>query len=140
MNNQPARKKWPESAPYIDAIKAFDAALTRAARDEAFRHRVTSSPASAKAAVAEIGNIDIPDDRVIVFYEPQAPKSDAAPSALGAENVAAQMEAAVPVPMAGSSSSENVHVFYLPPLNPEDTTTEYKYEEFFMCCYDQWLR
>jgi hypothetical protein len=128
MNDQPVQKKWPETAPYNDAINAFSAALTRGARDEVFRKRLTSSPDSAKAAVAEIGNIDIPDDRVIVFYEPQPPKAAAVEKASARKQVAA----------GGSTSSENIHVFYLPPLNPEDTTTEYKYAEFFMCCYDQW--
>ena len=78
MNGTPARKKWPETAPYNDAIDAFDKALTRAGWDESFRKRLTDSPVSAKAAVAEIGEIDIPDDRVIVFYETQGPKPAAA--------------------------------------------------------------
>ena len=131
---QTARKKWPETAPYNDAIKAFDAALTRAARDKKFRDRLTASPASAKEAVADIGNIDIPADRVIVFYEPKAPKVvGIAQAESNGQGIAAKASS-------GSTSSENVHVFYLPPLNENDTTTEYKYETYFMCCYDQWLR
>jgi hypothetical protein len=133
MNDAPAGKKWPETAPYNDAIVVFDKALTRAGWDEAFRKRLTDSPASAKAAVAEIGEIDIPDNRVIVFYEPQGPKRPAAdkagPRAMVAAGAAGE-----------SQSSENVHVFYLPPFNKDDQSKKYTYEQFFMCCYDPWLR
>ena len=133
MNDTPNQKKWPETAPYNDAIDAFDKALTRAGWDEAFRKRLTESPASAKKAVAEIGEIDIPDDRVIVFYEPQGPKPAAADKATPRTKLAAAA--------AGESqSSENVHVFYLPPLHKDDQSKKYTYEQFFMCCYDMWLR
>src|SRR5687767_13208878 len=67
MNGAPQQNKWPETAPYNAAIDAFDAALTRAGYDKAFRTRLTASPASAKAAIAELGNFTIPEDRVIVF-------------------------------------------------------------------------
>jgi hypothetical protein len=133
MDHTVARKKWPETAPYNDAIDVFDKALTRAGWDEAFRKRLIDSPASAKAAVAEIGEIDIPNDRVIVFYEPQGPKQPAAAKA--------KPHAMFGVGAAGESqSSENVHVFYLPPFNKGDQSKKYTYEEFFMCCYDSWLR
>jgi len=136
MNDTPARKKWPETAPYNDAIDAFDKALTRAGWDEAFRKRLTESPASAKATVAEIGEIDIPDDRVIVFYEAQGPKRTAA-----AAKATSPAPARFAAGTAGDSqSSENVHVFYLPPFNNGDQSKKYTYEQFFMCCYDDWLR
>lgn len=133
MSSTPARKKWPETAPYNDAIDAFDQALTRAGWDEAFRKRLTDSPASAKTAVAEIGAIDIPNDRVIVFYEPQGPKP------AGADKAAARAKSAAGAAGA-SQSSENVHVFYLPPFKQSDQSKKYTYEQFFMCCYDMWLR
>ena len=134
MNGTPARKKWPETAPYNDAIDAFDKALTRAGWHESFRKRLTDSPVSAKPAVAAIGEIDIPDDRVIVFYEAQGPK-----------RTAAAAKATAPARFAAgtageSQSSENVHIFYLPPFNKDDQSKKYTYEEFFMCCYDLWIR
>ena len=133
MRGTTNRKKWPETAPYNDAIDAFDKALTRAGWDEAFRKRLIESPASAKAAVAEIGEIHIPDDRVVVFYEPQGPKTSASNEVKGRSEPTARG--------AGQSqSSENVHVFYLPPFNKDDQSRKYTYEQFFMCCYDFWLR
>jgi hypothetical protein len=128
MNGNPEQKTWPETAPYNAAIDAFDAALTRAGHDAAFRKRLTDSPESAKAAVAEVGKISIPDDRVIVFYEPQPPKSPPA------------MAPKIARTAGDSHSSENVHVFYLPPFNEQGTEIQYTYDEFFMCCYDQWIR
>jgi hypothetical protein len=133
MNITPTRKKWPETAPYNDAIDAFDKVLSRAGWDEVFRKGLTESPASAKKAVAEIGEIDIPDDRVIVFFEPQGPKPAPADQAKRGTMSAAGDAGA-------SQSSENVHVFYLPPLNKDDQSKKYTYEQFFMCCYDAWLR
>jgi hypothetical protein len=126
---------WPERAPYNAAIEAFDAALTRAAWDLSFRQRLLKSPDSAKAAVAEEGHINIPATKVIVFYEPQPPKSDSPKSASTAGS------AYVPVALqTESKSNENVHVFYLPPFKENDRTKHYKYEDYFMCCYDEWTR
>src|SRR5712691_1506102 len=87
----PAKQKqapaqWPESAPYDAAIEAFDAALTRAGWDLEFRQRLIKTPDSAKEAVAEIGNITIPASKVIVFYEAQTAKPDAARSATAQDN------------------------------------------------------
>src|SRR5439155_25684893 len=48
---------------------AFTAALTEAGRNGTFRTRLTTSCDSAKQAVSEIGNIDIPTEVVIVFHE-----------------------------------------------------------------------
>jgi hypothetical protein len=130
-----AEVAWPEKAPYNAAIQAFDAALTRAGWDSSFRQRLIKSPDSARAAVAEEGHINIPASKVIVFYEAQPPKSDAAKSALAEENayiaVGLQTE---------SKSNEDVHVFYLPPFKENDKTKQYRYENYFMCCYDQWRR
>jgi hypothetical protein len=126
---------WPETAPYNAAIHAFDAALTRASWDLSFRQRLVKSPDSAKAAVAEEGHIKIPPSKVIVFYEAQPPKPDATKSALVEQNayiaVALQSE---------SKSNENIHVFYLPPFKENDKTKHYRYEDYFMCCYDSWNR
>ena len=73
--NAGTRAEWPKAVPYDAAIHAFDAALTKAVRDPAFRARLTESPDSARQAVEEVGNINILNDRVIVFYEPQAAPS-----------------------------------------------------------------
>jgi hypothetical protein len=125
---------WPETAPYNAAIHAFDAALTRAGWDLSFRQRLLKSPDSARAAVAEEGHIKIPASKVIVFYEAQPPKT--APKSASAERnayvaVALQSE---------SKSNEDVHVFYLPPFKENDKAKQYRYEDYFMCCYDQWRR
>ena len=123
-----ARAKWPTEVPYDAAIHAFDAALTKAVRDPAFRARLTESPDSAKQAVQEVGNITIPKDRVIVFYEPQS-KPGANPVAAMAANAAAFNWS--------SRQNENIHVFVLPP-GDADKTKEYHYEDYMMCCYPVW--
>src|SRR6202011_2702057 len=64
---QGARAEWPPKVRYAAAIHALDAALTRAVRDPAFRARLTESTDSAKQAVQECVNINIPNDRVILF-------------------------------------------------------------------------
>jgi hypothetical protein len=126
---------WPETAPYNAAIHAFDAALTRAAWDLNFRQRLTSSPEAAKAAVAEEGHIKIPANKIIVFYEPQPPKPETKTSA------SAEQDAYLPASLRSESkSNENIHVFYLPPFNDKDRGKQYRYEDYFMCCYDFWRR
>lgn len=135
----PAKQKqapaeWPETAPYDAAINAFDAALTRASWDLEFRQRLIKSPDSAKEAVAEVGNIKIPANRVIVFYEAQSAKPEA-------NSASAESNNYIPVQLSSvSKSNENVHVFCLPPFKKNDKTKKYKYEDHFMCCYDYWKR
>jgi hypothetical protein len=132
-NKKEVPAAWPESAPYNAAINAFDATLTRAGWDSQFRQRLLKSADSAKEAVAEIGNIKIPANKVIIFYEAQPTKPDA--KSASAEN------AYIPVQLSSASkSNENVHVFYLPPFKKDDKTRTYKYEDHFMCCYDAWKR
>jgi len=136
----PAKQKqapaeWPESAPYDAAIEAFDAALTRAGWDLEFRQRLIKTPDSAKQAVAEAGNIRIPADKVIVFYEAQPGKPDAAKSATAQDNAYTFVQLS-----SQSKSNENVHVFCLPPFKKDDKSKKYKYENYFMCCYDVWKR
>jgi hypothetical protein len=126
--------EWPESAPYDAAINAFDAALTQASWDLEFRQRLIKSPTSAKEAVAEIGNITIPASKVIVFYEAQSAKPEA-------KSASAESNDYIPVQLSSiSKSNENVHVFCLPPFKRNDKTKKYKYEDYFMCCYDYWKR
>ena|SRR5437660_8239923 len=133
-NTKETPAEWPEQAPYNAAIEAFDAALTRAGWDSEFRQRLIKSQDSAKEAVAEVGNIKIPANKLIIFYEAQPAKSDA-------RKVSEQNSAYTFVNLASESkSNENVHVFYLPPFHKDDRTRTYKYEDYFMCCYDFWKR
>lgn len=60
-----ARKPWNPK----NAAVAFTAALTRSGYDRGFRNRLTASCDSAKQAVSEEGNIDIPQKVVIIFHE-----------------------------------------------------------------------
>lgn len=55
-----------------NAVAAFTAALTRAGFDRDFRNRLTGSTDSARTAVAEAGNLDIPTDKVIMFHEDES--------------------------------------------------------------------
>lgn len=118
--------EWPLTSPYDAAICAFDKALTKAARDANYRSRLTSSVDSAREAVAELGNIHIPNDRVMVFFE--------------AKGSVTRLANYRPISTSSCRSNEKYHVFFLPPFNPSDTTTEYRYEGFFMGHYDQWIR
>jgi hypothetical protein len=59
------KKPWTSE----NAVAAFTAALTRSAYDRTFRNRLTASLESAKEAVSEEGDIDIPKDVVILFHE-----------------------------------------------------------------------
>jgi len=59
------KKPWNST----NAVAAFTAALTRSASDRTFRSRLTASLESAKEAVSEEGDIDIPKDVVILFHE-----------------------------------------------------------------------
>src|SRR5215831_8003552 len=64
MNHLP-KKQWNQA----NAIAAFDMVLTRSAFDRAFRDRLTASPDSAKQALAEEGQIAVPEKIVILFHE-----------------------------------------------------------------------
>jgi hypothetical protein len=134
---QGARAEWPREVPYDAAIKAFDAVLTKAVRDPAFRARLTESPDSAKTAVEEVGNINIPKTRVIVFYEPQAAPSPSPAAARAAQGAAAALVRPAVALTWGSRSNENIHVFVLPP-ETADVNKEYHYEDYMMCCYPVW--
>jgi hypothetical protein len=124
-----AKPDWPTVSPYDNAICAFDKALTKSARDSTFRDRLLKSSDSARAAVAEVGNINIPNDRVMIFFEAKpGPTSDLI------------AKAKTDFHQLVKPSNENIHIIALPPLNPNDTTTEYRYEGFFLGEYDEWVR
>jgi hypothetical protein len=124
------KAEWPTTAPYDAAICAFDKALTKASREKTFRERLTKSCESAKDAVKEIGNINIPDDRIIIFYE-----AEAGPVKPLSQEV---RKKAFKLLKAGSRSSEKIHVFVLPTWKDNDTA-EYRYEQYFVGMYDAWI-
>jgi len=81
QSNQPnatGKKQWPNQrqstsehdAAVSAAVDAFTATLTKAGHNTEFRKNLTASCGSAKKTVSDEGNIDIPDDVVIMFYEP----------------------------------------------------------------------
>jgi hypothetical protein len=69
------KKPWPRDRDDTQAVEgaktAFTAALTRSAKDRKFRERLTASCDSAREEVIAEGNIDIPEDVVVMFYEPK---------------------------------------------------------------------
>lgn len=98
----PAKKEWnPENA-----VAAFTAALTRAGHDKPFRDRLKESLESARTAVSEAGDVEIPNDIWITFHEDEL--------------------------------NAKYHVFYLPPLDPNQKVIPYEYATFFQGNYNAW--
>jgi hypothetical protein len=61
----PVKKEWnPENG-----VAAFSAALTKAGHDEDFRNRLIKSWDSARDAVSEVGEVEIPTEIRITFHE-----------------------------------------------------------------------
>ena len=112
--------KLPWTKP--NAKVAFTKALTEASRSATFRQRLMASCDSAKTAVADLGNIDIPKEAFILFFEPK----DAQPPA------SALASASAP-----GRDNENYHIFVLPPLQAGGSET-YLYEDYLRCCYPVW--
>lgn len=52
-----------------NAVAAFTAALSKSGHDQEFRDRLKASLESARGAVSEAGDVNIPDDMVILFFE-----------------------------------------------------------------------
>lgn len=66
-------RPWPKNDDDPrDAVAAFSAALTRAGHDQEFRASLLKSPEDARKAVSDEGQIEIPDDIVVIFHEPEA--------------------------------------------------------------------
>src|SRR5439155_1663096 len=63
--NMNDKKPWNPT----NAVAAFTAALTRSGYDRDFRNSLIASSDSAKEAVSEEGDVDIPKDDVIMFHE-----------------------------------------------------------------------
>ncbi len=126
--NNPPPAQWPNKPPFNPVIDAFTKVLTRAAREKGFRQRLTASCDSAKHAVAESANMNIPENVTIVFYEGEtiSPPLDTI------------TEESADTPNPDSRQNERVHVFVLPPLDENNQTTEYEYRDHLMCCYQYW--
>lgn len=58
-------KEWNQTS----GADAFTASLTRSGYDKLFRDRLTASPASAKQAVSDEGQVAVPNEVVILFHE-----------------------------------------------------------------------
>jgi hypothetical protein len=142
--------QWPTGAPHKVAIDAFTKSLTKASRDADFRKKLLD-PATAKDAVAKEGNVNIPPNVVILFYESEA---NATPQASPGLSPLANLKAAGlnkfalfatnnggatwrDVSPATRGVNENYHVFCLPPFNKDGTQT-YEYKDFLVGCYPVW--
>jgi hypothetical protein len=71
----PAKKPWPknrdEAAP---AIQAFSDALTQAGNNREVRETLKASSDEVREKVSDIGQIEIPDEIIIIFHEPETCK------------------------------------------------------------------
>jgi hypothetical protein len=135
----PPPKPWPTTSPFGDAIDAFTKVLTQAGWDKKLRdEELTFSCDKARDAVRRIGNIKVPDDVIIFFYEGkviQPPSPTATPIAEPMAMAILKALAMVPIE---PRQSEKVHVFVLPPLSPTGQVIPYKYDQYLMCCYQYW--
>jgi hypothetical protein len=69
----PAKTPWPKDRTQAaNAVMAFSATLTRAGRDQTFRDSLKRSLEDARNEVSNEGKIEIPEDIVILFHEPEA--------------------------------------------------------------------
>lgn len=106
-------------------IQAFTNSLTRAAKSSEGTFRTNLYlPDSAKSAVEkELQQLQgqqqtkIPDNWIIVFYEPLPPAKRTSP-----------------VKFIPNPQNDSYHVFYLPPVDDKPHT----YDLHLMCCYDPW--
>jgi hypothetical protein len=143
--------EWPKGVPHKAAIDAFTKTLTRASRDSDFRQKLLK-PESAKTAVAQEGNIKIPDEIVIVFYEPEKKASSTpswSPQASTTKSLevgTARMTELFRTDSSGTKwvnvfrdigSNENYHIFCLPPFDRNGTKT-YQYSEYLTGAYPVW--
>src|SRR5437016_354917 len=111
-----AKRDW-NSMSIQDKIDVFNAVLTKSSADAAFRTRLKESTEEAKKAVAEQGNMTIPDDVFIMFYEPSAGRSMKTATKFSGE------------------INDKYHVFALPPVGDGK---QHFYKDHLMCCYPPW--
>jgi hypothetical protein len=141
------KAQWPTGVPHKAAMDAFSAALTEAGWNKETRDALKASPESAKQKVAQLGNIDIPADIFIMFYEPQTDKqstSDATLSGCTTKNgkygvFRTTDGKTFKSQFNDNTSSEKYHIFALPSFNENDKTKKYYYNDgYLMCCYREW--
>jgi hypothetical protein len=143
----PAPAKWPTEVPHKAAMDAFSAALTEAGWNKETRDALKASPDSAKQKVTQLGNIDIPADIFIMFYEPQTDKQSTTEATLSS-SILKNGKYGVFRTTDGktfksefddNTSSEKYHIFALPPFNENDKTKKYYYNDGYLkCCYREW--
>jgi hypothetical protein len=115
--------------------QGFTNALTRSAKDKAFRDDLLkfADQDTVKRRVQEElnkvsggENMVIPPEVVIVFYVPQER------AVTGQRKMSEDVKGFL-----AEDENRNYHVFYLPDYNPSDTT-EHKYQNYLRCCYRPW--
>jgi hypothetical protein len=128
--------QWPSTQDRPKVKVGFTRALNRAAREKDYRKALLdfTKPDLVRAKVQEelrkvpgCENTTIPTEIMLVFYEPQPSGVHLAPSPMPKEmkDFLEQWE------------NRNVHVFYLPDFNVNDTT-DHPYDVHIMCCYRPW--
>jgi hypothetical protein len=128
MSNDTTSSKvpWPKPGEkHKNAIDAFTKTLTRGSYDWEFRQRLLK-PDTAKIAVAEEGNIDIPETEVIVFYENEGDQSSA--------------DKRGPLMWAWAypdMRNEHYHFFCLPPFD-KNSKEEQAYQKWQTGAYRVW--
>lgn len=145
----PPKAQWPKKGEkHKTAIDAFTKALTLASHDSDFRKRLIK-PDSAKIAVAEVGNIDIPDEDVIVFYENEATESSGLSSQSSVRaTVSSGGETRMTVRTNDNGKTwvnvfrdigrnEHYHIFCLPPFD-KNSKQEQIYQKWQTGAYNVW--
>jgi len=141
------KAQWPTGVPHKAAMEAFSATLTKAGWDKETRDALKASPESAKQKVAELGNVDIPANIFIMFYEPQTDKQSMGETTLsgcktndGKYGVFRTTDGKTfKSQFDDGTSSEKYHIFALPPFDQNDKTKKYYYNDGYLkCCYREW--
>ena len=136
----PSPKPWPTAPPFKPAIDAFTKVLTEAGRNKDFRDELKHSSDSARCAVAKFANMKIPTNVFIIFYEGEfVPRPTPTPKATATPQDSPTPKTTVTPTPTPPRQNERMHVFVLPPFNEhQPANTEYKYEDYLMCCYQYW--
>lgn len=128
--------QWPSMQDRAKVKMGFTRALNRSAREKTYRDALLdfTKPDVVRVKVQEelrkvpgCKNMTIPTEIVLMFYEPQPSAAHLALSPMPTE-VKDFME---------KWENRNVHVFYLPDYNVNDTT-DHPYDLHIRCCYRPW--
>jgi hypothetical protein len=137
QQSPPPKAQWPKKGEkHKAAIDAFTKTLTRASHDWDFRQKLIKLD-SAKVAVAEEGNIDIPDTEVIVFYVNEATGGSAPGSRSQIAGTATKGEEKTWTDFFPDRSNEHYHFFCLPPFDRNGTKEEI-YQKWQTGAYRVW--